>query len=69
MSSVDANLIIAVALALATPFFLVFGALSDRIGRKPVMMAGNLIAALTTIPIFALMWRYTPAGGNYQPVI
>src|SRR5918997_1124953 len=62
----DANVIIAVALLLATPFFIVFGALSDRIGRKPVMMAGNLIAALTTIPIFSLMWGYTPAGGNYH---
>jgi MFS family permease len=67
--AVDANVIIAVALLLATPFFIVFGALSDRIGRKPVMMAGNLIAALTTIPIFMLMWRFTPAGGNYQPVL
>ena len=65
----DANVIIAVALLLATPFFIVFGALSDRIGRKPVMMAGNLIAALTTIPIFSLMWGFTPAGGNYQPVV
>jgi MFS family permease len=65
----DANVIIAIALLLATPFFIVFGALSDRIGRKPVMMAGNLIAALTTIPIFSLMWGYTPAGGNYQPVV
>jgi MFS family permease len=65
----DANIIIAVALVLATPFFIVFGALSDRIGRKPVMMAGNLIAALTTIPIFSLMWGFTPAGGNYQPVV
>jgi MFS family permease len=65
----DANVIIAVALLLATPFFIVFGALSDRIGRKPIMMAGNLIAALTTIPIFGLMWRYTPAGGNYQPIV
>jgi len=67
--AVDANVIIAVALLLATPFFIVFGALSDRIGRKPIMMAGNLIAALTTIPIFSLMWGYTPAGGNYQPVV
>jgi MFS family permease len=67
--AVDANVIIAVALLLATPFFIVFGALSDRIGHKPIMMAGNLIAALTTIPIFSLMWGYTPAGGNYQPVV
>ena len=65
--AVDANIIIAIALALATPFFIVFGALSDRIGRKPVMMAGNLIAAVLTIPIFSLMWGFTPAGGNYQP--
>ncbi|MDP9362746.1 MAG: MFS transporter [Chloroflexota bacterium] len=69
VSSFDTNLIIVVALALATPFFIVFGALSDRIGRKPVMMAGNLIAAVTTIPIFALMYRFSPNGGNYQPVI
>jgi MFS family permease len=69
VSSFDTNLILVVALALATPFFVVFGALSDRIGRKPVMMAGNLIAAITTIPIFALMHRFSPNGGNYQPVI
>ncbi len=65
---VDVRTIIAVALALATPFFIVFGALSDRIGRKKVMMAGNLLAAIFTIPIFQLMWRFTPAGGTYNPV-
>ncbi len=69
VSSFDTNLILVVALAMATPFFIVFGALSDRIGRKPVMMAGNLIAAITTIPLFALMYRFSPNGGNYQPVI
>ncbi len=69
VSSFDTNLIIVVALAMATPFFIVFGALSDRIGRKPVMMAGNLIAAITTIPIFMLMHRFSPNGGNYQPVV
>ncbi|HLM69664.1 MAG TPA: MFS transporter, partial [Longimicrobium sp.] len=65
---VDTRTIIAVALALATPFFIVFGALSDRIGRKKVMMAGNLLAAIFTIPIFQLMWRFTPAGGEYNAV-
>jgi MFS family permease len=65
---VDVRTIIAVALALATPFFIVFGALSDRLGRKKVMMAGNLLAAIFTIPIFQLMWRFTPAGGTYNAV-
>ena len=69
VSANDTTIIVAVALALATPFFIVFGALSDRIGRKPVMMAGNLLGAVLTIPIFYFMRRYTPAEGNYQPVI
>jgi MFS family permease len=65
----DATIIMAVALALATPFFIVFGALSDRIGRKPIMMAGNLLGAALTIPLFMAMRHFTPAGGNYQPVM
>ena len=65
----DTSWIMVVALAMATPFFIVFGALSDRIGRKPVMMAGNLAGALLTIPIFMLMWENTPAGGTYRPVV
>ena len=47
-----ANLMIAAALLLATPFFVVFGALSDRIGRKKIILAGCLLAALTYFPIF-----------------
>lgn len=69
VSGNDATIIMAVALALATPFFIVFGALSDRIGRKPVMMVGNLLGAVLTIPIFMTMRHFTPAGGNYQPVM
>jgi Sugar (and other) transporter len=47
-----ANLLIAGSLLLGTPFFLVFGSMSDRIGRKPIIMAGLLLAALTYFPIF-----------------
>lgn len=49
---VTANTIVAIALALGTPFFVVFGALSDRIGRKKIMMAGNIIAAIAYYPIY-----------------
>src|SRR5690606_24354147 len=47
-----ANIMIAIALLIGTPFFLIFGALSDRIGRKPIIMGGCLIAALTYFPLF-----------------
>ena len=47
-----ANLLIAASLVIGTPFFIVFGALSDKIGRKPIIMAGCLIAALTYFPLF-----------------
>jgi MFS family permease len=47
-----ANYLIAAALAIATPCFILFGWLSDRIGRKKIVLAGCLIAAITYIPIF-----------------
>jgi MFS family permease len=47
-----ANLLIAAALVIATPFFIVFGKLSDRVGRKKIVLLGCLIAALTYIPLF-----------------
>jgi len=58
---VDATLVsylIAGALLIATPFFVVFGALSDKIGRKPIIMAGCLLAALTYFPIFKGLTHY-----------
>lgn len=53
-----ANLFIAAALLLATPFFVVFGWLSDKIGRKKIIMAGCLLAALTYFPIFKALTHY-----------
>ncbi len=50
-----ANLLIAYSLLLGTGFFVVFGALSDKIGRKPIILAGCLIAALTFFPIFRMI--------------
>ena len=53
-----ANLLVAAALLVATPFFLVFGALSDKIGRKPIIMAGCLLAILTYFPLFQALTHY-----------
>jgi MFS family permease len=56
-----ANIVVAIALLLGMPFFTVVGALSDRIGRKKLMMAGCLLGVLTYIPIYKAMER---AAGN-----
>ena len=68
-----ANILIAIALALATPFFIIFGSLSDRIGRKTIIMAGCLIAALTYFPIFKGLTHYgnpaLEAALNNSPVV
>jgi MFS family permease len=52
VDSRTANLVMAAALLIATPFFIVFGALSDKIGRKKIVLTGCLLAALTYFPIF-----------------
>jgi MFS family permease len=53
-----AYILIALSLLIATPFFVIFGSLSDRIGRKYIILGGCLIAALTYFPIFKAMTHY-----------
>lgn len=53
-----ANILVMIALALATPFFVVFGALSDRIGRKKIVLGGILLAALSFFPAFKAITHY-----------
>ena len=55
---VQAYTIVGVSLLLGTPFFIIFGALSDRIGRKPIILGGCLLAALTYYPIFRAMAHF-----------
>jgi len=56
------NILIAIALALATPFFVFWGWLSDKVGRKPIILAGCVLAALTYFPLFnALEKNANPA--------
>ena len=57
VNSRSANYIVAIALLLAMPLFVFFGALSDRIGRKRIMMAGCLLAAVSYFPIYQGMQR------------
>ncbi|MFP8777661.1 MFS transporter [Hydrogenophaga sp. RWCD_12] len=52
-----ANVLVAASLVIGTPFFVVFGALSDKIGRKPIIMAGCLLAALTYFPVFEALTK------------
>jgi MFS family permease len=58
VDSATTNILTAIALALATPGFVFFGWLSDRIGRKPIIMTGCLLAMLTYFPLFQALTRY-----------
>ena len=59
ISLATSNIVMFIALVLGTPFFLVFGHLSDRIGRKKIIMAGCLIAVLTYYPIYLTMAAFS----------
>ena len=68
-----ANTMVAMSLLFATPFFIVFGSLSDRIGRKPIILVGCLLAAVTYFPLFRAITHYAnpalEAAQNAAPVI
>ena len=53
-----AYVLVSIALALATPLFVMFGRLSDRVGRKRIMLGGCLLAALTYVPIYVAMKHF-----------
>ena len=53
-----ANILIAISLLIGTPFFVIFGTLSDKVGRKVIIMGGCLIAALTYFPVFKAITHY-----------
>ena len=61
---IDANLIVGIAILVATPLFIYFGSLSDRIGRKQIMLAGMLLAVVTYFPIYGLMASFAPTSGQ-----
>jgi MFS family permease len=52
VDAATANIIVAISLIIGTPFFIVFGVLSDKTGRKPIILAGCLLAAVTYFPVF-----------------
>src|SRR5690348_14239239 len=55
LDGTTSNIVIAAALAIGTPFFIFFGWLSDKIGRKPIILAGCLLAVVTYFPLFSAL--------------
>lgn len=71
INKASASMIVAAALILGTPFFIVFGALSDRIGRKKIIVAGCALAAIAYVPIYMAMAKVADPANftNAKPVV
>jgi MFS family permease len=70
MDVLNSSLIVGAALLIATPTLVLFGWLSDRIGRKPIILAGFFLAAVTYYPLYALLGNVTEPGAvNYALAI
>jgi MFS family permease len=71
--AVTASILIAVGLAIGTPFFILFGALSDKIGRKPIILAGFALAVATYFPLFQGITHFAnpklEAALNGSPIV
>jgi MFS family permease len=67
VNTTSANYIVAIALLMGMPFFVFFGALSDRLGRKRIMMLGCIVAAISYLPIYRAM--QVAAGSNIATAI
>jgi MFS family permease len=67
VNTTSANYIVAIALLMGMPFFVFFGALSDRFGRKRIMMCGCIAAAISYLPIYH--WMQAAAGSNITTAI
>ena len=66
---VDSNLIVGAALLIGTPLFVYFGNLSDKIGRKKIMLWGMILAVLLYYPIYSLMASFAPQPAADKPAL
>jgi len=64
---IDSNLIVGAALLVGTPLFVYFGNLSDKIGRKQIMLWGMILAVLLYYPIYSLMASFAPTPAADKP--
>src|SRR5207247_9609940 len=65
---VTSSIIVGIALLLATPFFVILGGLSDRIGRKPIILGGMALASITYLPIYTELGRAAQPGNINYPL-